>query len=118
MSKKSLEEKLLKPYSDGAIKIRRILFNLYRPIMHDKSESIWNQHALSYLMLVLFIWTSILVGMDSANYYIPFLSGWILIPITWVYFKFCPQTWVEMYDYEKEAFRAIWKLPADWTPIK
>jgi hypothetical protein len=116
MAKKSLDEKLLKPYSKRAMKIRRILFNLYRPILHDKSTSIWNQHMLPYIMLFLFAWTVVLTELDSPNYYVPFLSGWIVIPITWIYFKFCPQTWVEMYEYEKAAFRLIWKLPKNWKP--
>ena len=47
---------------------------------------------------------------------LPFLCGWVVIPITWIYLKLAPQTWDEMYDYEKAAFRRIWKLPIDWTP--
>ena len=50
MKKKSIDEKLLKPYSERAMKIRRVLFNLFRPILHDKSNSIWNQHMMAYLM--------------------------------------------------------------------
>jgi len=30
--------------------------------------------------------------------------------------KFFPQTWDEMYSYEKEAFRGIWRLPENWNP--
>ena len=116
MSKKSLEERLLKPYSKGAMKIRRILFNLYRPVLHDKSTSIWNQDLLAYIMFGLFTWSAVLVGIDSENYAYPFLSGWVAIPVTWIYFKFFPQTWAEMYEYEKAAFRLIWKLPKNWKP--
>ena len=118
MAKKTLEERLLKPYSKGAMKIRRILFNLYRPVLHDKSTSIWNQDLMAYIMFGLFTWSAILVGLDSENYAYPFLSGWIVIPTTWIYFKFCPQTWAEMKEYEKVAFREIWKKPKNWQPRK
>lgn len=114
--KKSLEKKLLKPYSDTAMKIRRVLFNLYRPILHDKSKSIWNQHMMAYIMFFLFACSATLLVMDCPYHQYPFVSGWVVIPITWIYFKFYPQTWVEMYDYEKDAFRGIWRLPNDWTP--
>ena len=33
---KSIEEILLKPYSNWAMKIRRVIINLYRPVLHDQ----------------------------------------------------------------------------------
>tara|TARA_Y100001972_G_C7651037_1_gene327371 strand:- start:1638 stop:1991 length:354 start_codon:yes stop_codon:yes gene_type:complete len=111
-------KKLTKKHPNWYKKIRRILFNLYRPILHDKSKSIFNQHLIAYIMFGLFTWSAILLYNDVPNHYVPFISGWILIPITWIYFKFSPQTWDEMYDYEKEAFRLIWKLPHNWDPKK
>ena len=111
-------KKLTKKHPNWYKKIRRILFNLYRPILHDKSKSIFNQHLIAYIMFGLFTWSAILLYNDTPNHYVPFISGWILIPITWIYFKFSPQTWDEMYDYEKEAFRLIWKLPHNWDPKK
>ena len=110
------EQKLLKQYPNWAKKIRRVLFNLYRPILHDKSESKFNQHPIAYIMFLAFSWTAILTYQDSANYYIPFLSAFCVIPTTWIYFKFFPQTWDEMYDYEKAAFRLLWKKRKNWRP--
>jgi hypothetical protein len=112
------KEKLLKVYPEGYKKFRRILFNLYRPILHDKSTSILNQHLIAYIMLGLFTWSFILLYNESPIHWIPFISGWVVIPLTWIYFKFAPQTWDEMYNYEKEAFRLIWKLPHNWKPKK
>tara|TARA_B100000900_G_scaffold51683_1_gene38041 strand:- start:1276 stop:1671 length:396 start_codon:yes stop_codon:yes gene_type:complete len=110
------EQKLLKQYPNWAKKIRRVLFNLYRPILHDKSESKFNQHPIAYIMFLAFSWTAILTYQDSPNYYIPFLSAFCVIPTTWIYFKFFPQTWDEMYDYEKAVFRQIWKKRKNWRP--
>ena len=55
MKKKSIDEKLLKPYSDKSMKIRRVLFNLFRPVLHDKSTSVWNMDMMAYLMFGAFI---------------------------------------------------------------
>ena len=116
MVKKSLETTLSKPYSKWAMKIRRIIFNLYRPILHDRSTSVFNQSLLVYLMFFLFGWSGILVWIDSPDYAYPFLSGWVLTFITMFYSRFFPQTWVEMYEYEKIAFRQLHKLPPMWEP--
>tara|TARA_B100001175_G_C19133594_1_gene460138 strand:+ start:111 stop:512 length:402 start_codon:yes stop_codon:yes gene_type:complete len=116
MKKKSIEEKLLKPYSKRAMKIRRLIFNLFRPVLHDKSTSIWNQHMMAYLMFGSFTVSFCLLLLDIPYHSIPFSVMFTIIPITWIYFKFQPQTWVEMYEYEKDAFRHIWKLPKDWKP--
>lgn len=111
-----VKERLLKVYPKGYKKIRRVIINLYRPILHDKSKSVFNQHPMAYIMFSLFAWSFILLTQDSELYFLPFSCGWVVIPITWIYLKLAPQTWDEMYDYEKIAFRQIWKLPIDWTP--
>ena len=108
--------KLTKVYPSWYKKIRRVLFNLYRPILHDKSTSPFNQDVMAYLMFSLFAITVILEIQDVEKWWLPFASGWIIIPITWVYFKISPQTWDEMYEYEKVAFREIWRLPSKWEP--
>ena len=111
-----VEERLLKVYPPRAKKIRRKLVNLYRPILHDKSKSIFNQDLMAYIMFSLFF-ISLILELKDVNYsFSPFIGGWIIIPLTWIYFKFYPQTWDEMYGYEISAFRKIWKLPIDWTP--
>jgi hypothetical protein len=69
-------------------------------------------------MFSLFTWSFILLYNENPNHWIPFVSGWVVIPITWIYFRFSPQTWDEMYEYEKNAFRHIWRLPFDWKPQK
>jgi len=97
-------------------KIRRLIINLYRPILHDKSKSILNQHLITYIIFSLFIWSFILLYQNSEIYWLPFTSGWVIIPITWIYLKISPQTWDEMYSYEKIAFRYIWRLPNNWAP--
>tara|TARA_B100001287_G_scaffold34720_1_gene24611 strand:+ start:1948 stop:2370 length:423 start_codon:yes stop_codon:yes gene_type:complete len=110
------EQKLLKQYPDWAKKIRRVIVNLYRPILHDRSESKFNQHTIAYIMLIAFSWTAILVGLDSELYHIPFLSAFCVIPTTWIYLKYFPLTWDEMYDYEKVQFRLLWKKRKNWRP--
>jgi len=115
-STESLEATLLKPYSKWAMKIRRAIINLYRPILHDRSESIFNQHLLAYLMFGLFGCSGILLGFDQPKFGYPFLLGWVLVFITQIYLKFFPQTWAEMYDYEKAAFRQLHKLRKNWRP--
>ena len=114
----SLEKTLLKPYSKWAMKIRRIIFNLYRPVLHDKSTSKFNQDLMAYIMLGLFTCSVVLFfsGVKEPTFAYPFIAGWIVIPITWIYFRFFPQTWVEMYEYEKIAFRQLHKLPPMWEP--
>ena len=111
-------ERLLKIYNPTYKKIRRVLFNLYRPILHDKSNSKFNQDVMAYLMFSLFIITVILETQDVEKWWLPFASGWIIIPITWIYFKISPQTWDEMYDYEKAAWRQLHRLPKNWAPTK
>lgn len=120
MAKKieSLEATLLKPYSKWAMKIRRIIINLYRPILHDRSESFFNLDLLFYLMFTLFGCSGILLamGVDQPEFSYPFLSGWILVFISQFYLRFFPQTWAEMYDYEKAAFRELHRLRKNWSP--
>lgn len=115
---KSLEETLLKPYSKWAMKIRRIIINLYRPILHDRSRSIFNQHLLAYLMFGLFGCSGVLLalGFDQPEFSYPFLSGWVLVFVSQFYLRYFPQTWTEMYDYEKAAFRQLHKLRKNWSP--
>ena len=114
----SLEATLLKPYSKWAMKIRRIIINLYRPILHDRSESIFNLDLLFYLMFTLFGCSGILlaVGVDQPEFGYPFLAGWVLVFITQFYLRYFPQTWAEMYDYEKAAFRELHRLRKNWSP--
>jgi len=109
-------KKILKQYSPLATKLRRKLVNLYRPILHDKSTSKWNQHPMAYIMIALFAWSVILVKMDTPHPGIPFITGWCFIPLSWTYLHFFPQTWSEMYKYEKAKFKQIWQLPQDWKP--
>ena len=120
MAKKieSLEATLLKPYSKWAMKIRRIIINLYRPILHDRSESIFNLDLLFYLMFTLFGCSGILlaIGVDQPEFGYPFLAGWVLVFITQIYLRYFPQTWAEMYDYEKTAFRELHRLRKNWSP--
>lgn len=112
-----VKERLLKIYSPRAKKIRRKIVNLYRPILHDKSTSKFNQDLMAYIMFGLFFIGLILELNDINHSFLPFIVGWIVIPLTWVYFRFYPITWDEMYEYEKKAFRDIWRLPPSWTPI-
>tara|TARA_B100000963_G_scaffold349061_1_gene357512 strand:+ start:797 stop:1144 length:348 start_codon:yes stop_codon:yes gene_type:complete len=114
--KESTRDNLKKIYPKWIKTIRRAIINLYRPIMHDKSTSKFNQHPISYIMLFAFIWSAVLVYKDNDLYYLPFLIGWCIIPITWIYLKLFPQTWDEMFNYEKDVFRQIWKLPKKWKP--
>ena len=117
-STESLEEALLKTYSKWAMKIRRVLINLYRPILHDKSESYFNLDLLFYLMFTLFGCSGILLamGVDQPEFSYPFLAGWVLVFISQFYLRYFPQTWAEMYDYEKAAFRELHRLRKNWRP--
>lgn len=117
-STESLEATLLKPYSKWAMKIRRVLINLYRPILHDKSESFFNLDLLFYLMFTLFGCSGILLamGVDQPEFSYPFLAGWVLVFISQFYLRYFPQTWAEMYDYEKAAFRELHRLRKNWSP--
>ena len=72
MMKEKTLNNLKKQYSEGYKKIRRLIINLYRPILHDKSTSIFNQHPITYIMFITFIWSGVLVYMDDPNYAIPF----------------------------------------------
>jgi len=110
------EQKLLKQYPNWAKKIRRAIVNLYRPILHDRSTSKFNQHPIAYIMFISFAWSAILVHQEIDNYYIPFLSAFCVIPSTWIYLKFFPLTWEEMHDYEKAEFRLIWGKRKNWRP--
>ena len=107
---------LNKEYPNWYKKIRRMIVNLYRPILHGKSDSIFNQHPIFYIMIISFICSAVLLYLDNPNHAYPFGIGWCIIPITWIYLKIFPQTWSEMYEYEKMKFRQIWKLPFNWTP--
>lgn len=118
MAKKSLDERLLKSYSNPAKKIRRWIINLYRPIFHDKSTSVFNIDIMAYIMVFAFLGSAYMVYIDHPDYWIPFMSAWAVIPTTWIYLRLFPQTWEEMYDYEKQAFRELWRRPKDWEPKK
>ena len=108
--------KITKEYPNWYKKIRRVIINLYRPILHDKSDSIFNQHPIAYLMFAAFWWSFYLVYQEHDLYYLPFFSAFCIIPLSWIYLKFYPQTWGEMKDYEKEAFRQIWRKSPSWNP--
>lgn len=112
----NVKKKILRKYPNWAKKIRRVIVNLYRPILHDRSNSIFNQHPIAYLMFAAFGWSAYLVHIDSPDYYIPFISMFCVIPLSWIYLKIQPQTWDEMYDYEKDAFRQIWRKSPTWNP--
>ena len=109
-------KKISKIYPNWYKKIRRAIFNLYRPILHGKWDSIFNQSLIVYVILILLVWSGILVWIDNPNYAYPFLSGWGLVFITMFYSRFFPLTWDEMYEYEKVAFRILNKLPQKWVP--
>lgn len=115
-----MEEKIInnlnKEYSSQYKKVRRFIINLYRPILHSKNESVFNQHPMFYIMVISCICSAVLLFFENPNHYYPFCLAWCIIPITWVYLKLFPQTWSEMYEYEKKKFREIWKLPTKWTP--
>lgn len=116
--KKSLNKRFYHSYGKTSMKIRRVIINLYRPILHDRSESIFNQHLLAYLMFGLFGCSGVLLalGFDQPEFGYPFLAGILLVFITQIYLRFFPQTWPEMYEYEKKAFRQMHKLPPMWEP--
>ncbi len=107
---------LKKEYTGNYKIIRRFLFDLFRPIMHDRSTSILNQHTMFYIMFGLFGISVFMLVNEFDKHWLPFVSGWAMIPILWTYFRISPQSWGEMYDYEKDAFKRIWKLPANWEP--
>lgn len=117
--KKERIERLLVKHPSGYKKIRRILFNLYRPIIHpDKNKKffMFKLHPITYIMVIAFITSFILHSKGNENWALPFIGCWIFIPVTWIYFKFQPQTWEEMEDYEKVVFRGINGKPFDWEP--
>lgn len=114
--KKERIEKLLVKHPSGYKKIRRVLFNLYRPIMRNKKFFMFKIHPITYMALISFIISFILYynGINSWAY--PFISCWVFILVTWIYFDLQPQTWEEMKDWEKEIFRGINNKPFDWEP--
>tara|TARA_Y100000356_G_C11207622_1_gene261463 strand:+ start:604 stop:993 length:390 start_codon:yes stop_codon:yes gene_type:complete len=114
--KAKLYKTLSKTYPSWYKKIRRVIINLYRPIAHDKWNSPLNQHPMAYIMFLAFAWTAVLTYQDSPDYWIPFMSAFCVIPTSWIYLKFWPQTWDEMKDYEKDAFKQIWNLSKDFKP--
>lgn len=109
---------LNKEYPNWYKKIRRMIVNLYRPILHGKTDSIFNQDTIFYVMMISFVWSATLIYLENPNYAYPFGIAWCIIPITWLYLKIFPQTWSEMYEYEKMVFRNIWRLPTNWKPKK
>ena len=46
---------LNKEYPNWYKRIRRVIVNLYRPILHDKSNSIFNQHPIFFIMFITLI---------------------------------------------------------------
>ena len=68
--KKSLNKRFYHSYGKTSMKIRRLIINLYRPILHDRSESIFNQHLLAYLMFGLFGCSGVLLalGFDQPEF--------------------------------------------------
>ncbi len=112
-------ERLLVKHPSGYKKIRRVLFNLYRPIIHpekNKKFFMFKLHPITYIMVIAFITSFLLYLGENENWAIPFIACWTFIPVTWIYFKFQPQTWEEMEDYEKEIFRSLNNKPKNWEP--
>jgi len=114
--KKEIIENLLVKHPSRYKKIRRVLFNLYRPTSISKNLFIYKIHPITYIMLIVFIMSFMLYLNENTLWPVPFTSGWIFIVLTWIYFKFQPQTWDEMYDYEKNIFRGLNSKPIDWEP--
>ena len=106
ISTESLETTLLKHDSKNVKKIRRKIINLYRPIKHDKSESIWNQPLLVYLMFSLFICSGLLLffGVDQPAFSYPFLIGWVLTFVSLFYLRIFPHPCAALYDSETVMF--------------
>ena len=113
---KSKIENLLRVHPKGYKKIRRVLFNLYRPISIEKKLFLFKLHPITYIMLIAFITSFILYSVGNENWALPFIICWVFIPITWIYFKIDPQTWDEMYDYEKDIFKSLNNKQKDWEP--
>ena len=96
-------KKLFKTYGKNYQKFRRAWVNLYR---HKKGGI----DPMAYIMLALFLTTVLMKA------YTPFLIGWIFVAISFIYWRIFPQSWAEMKDYEKVAYRDINQLPLDWEP--
>ena len=79
----------------------------WRFIDKNKKFFMFKLHPITYIMVIAFITSFILQSKGNENWALPFIGGWIFIPVTWIYFKFQPQTWEEMEDYEKVVFRGI-----------
>ena len=111
-----VKKQLLKVYSPLYKKIRRKIVNLFRPISRGHNNIFLNQHPIAYIMLILSIWMFIGVYQNNELAGIPFIIGWSFIALCFIYFRFHPQTWDEMYEYEKIAWRRLHKLPLNWKP--
>jgi len=103
-------------YSPLFRKIRRIVTNLFRPIKISSKNPLLKLHPISYLMLLSFSITAIMLANGVEYYWIPFILGFTFISICMIYFNFFPLSWDEMYEYEKEAYRLMNRLPKDWNP--
>ena len=103
-------------YSPLYTKIRRTFTNLFRPVKVGSKNPLNRIHPISYIMLVLFSATAVLLVNEFEYYWIPFVSGFIFTVISMIYSNFFPLSWEEMYEYEKEAYRLMNKLPRDWNP--
>lgn len=110
-------KKLKKIYPPLYKKIRRILVNLFRPISRGRNHILLNQHPIAYIMLILSIWMFIGVYQNNILAGIPFIIGWVFVALCFIYFKYFPQTWDEMYEYEKIAWRRLHKKPINWKPV-
>ena len=110
------KKRLLKIHPPLYKKIRRILINLFRHISRGRNHILLNQHPIAYIMLILSIWMLIGVYQNNELAGIPFIVGWVFIALCFTYFNFFPQTWDEMYEYEKIAWRRLYKLPLNWKP--
>lgn len=103
-------EKLKKSYSPKAKKFRRSWVNLFRS--YSKKNKL---QPSAVIVFISFAITTVLVLLGFDKYaFLPFLSGWLFILVSIIYFRFYPLSWEEMNDEEKEAYRYINQLPSDW----
>lgn len=106
-------DKLKKEYNPKVSNFRVKWVKLFRPI----SERNKLQPA-TIIVLLGFIGTIILTLVNPSNTlaFIPFVSTWFFILVSFYYFRFFPLTWLEMTDLEKDVYRQLHLLPSDWTP--
>lgn len=104
-------EDLTKKYSKNYSSFRRKWADLYRPMKINK----FLQPAV-IIMILLFILTTVGFMLNNPYHPIPFISGIFFVIISIYYFRFFPLTWDEMYEYEKEYYKELHRLPKDWNP--